>query len=229
MSALRRVQPGKLWMPILATVLAVGAVAIAIVGYVSLDADDQSRAVRDFPKLAFQFLLLGVLGVYVNFLVQRYRDRLAQTEAASEFRKETAQRLVDVTHRVRKAQLLLAIDRSPKTYDEQVRELIDVTMDLRAIGHESETRGTFTNRELIREAVGAMTCYLESLVYELRVSRRRVVRAWWPTRDVRDTPHLDELLAGVPPDPKESLFDQDYLAHHQEALREMRDEIVELG
>ena len=140
-----------------------------------------------------------------------------------------AGRLVDVTHRVRKAQLLLAIDRSPKTHDEQVRELIDAMMDLRAIGHESETRGVFTNRKLIREAVDGMSRYLQSLVDELRLSRRQVVRPWWPTRDSRDTPHLNQLLAELRPDPKESLFDQHYLAHHQVALHEMREEIVRLG
>jgi hypothetical protein len=222
---------GKRWLPILATVVAAAALIVAILGYLTLDADARDSATRDFPKLAYQFVLVGVLGVYANFLVQRYRDRLAREEAASELRKETVGRLVGVTVRVRKAQILLALDGSQKTYDEQVRELIHATMDLREIDHEIETRHTFTARE-IRPAVGEMVNYLESLVEELRKSRRDFITPRWLRPGRRAFRHallLQQLFADVVPKPQDSLFEQRYLKWHRSALDGMRAEIMRLG
>jgi hypothetical protein len=219
------------WLPISATVVAVAALVLAFLGYLALDAGARDRATRDFPKLAYQFLLVGVLGVYANFLIQRYRDRLAREEAASELREETAGRLVGITVRVRKAQVLLALDRSKKTYDEQVRDLIHAAMDLREIDHEIETRQTFSD-DRIRPAVGHMVSSLESLVAELRKSRRDFTTPRWlrpEGRAFRDAPLLRQLFAEVLPKPEDSLFDQRYLTWHRSALDRMRAEIMRLG
>ena len=177
------------------------------------------------------------------------RQRLATAEALDEFRKETLRRTVAVTVAVRRVPLLVSAHRTYKTYDEQMRAVIDAYLDLRAVRHEVDNPGVASNAAFcdwneIRESMDTMEDYLGSLCEEFageasnKISEgqreaeqnRERQREIWDR--LRELPVLGDMLLERPDrrepgtTPTKTNYYASYLKPYEEVLKLMRAQLL---
>jgi hypothetical protein len=169
----------------------------------ALDRDSRSRniyfsqgtlgrnALRiEIAKGLIQLLAIGITGALIKFLfdsyqedqrrIQESRDRARQRQASlNDFRNDQVRRLVQVTNALRRAPILID-HRSAKTYNEQMRALLDASLELRLIRHEidaigpDETNGAFPNWPSVRAAIHEMEDYLIGVQKDFRTHSKKI-------------------------------------------------------
>jgi hypothetical protein len=226
---------------LLILLFAVGAVlALAALAYASLNGPRRNAVLEEVPKATFTFLLVGVLGVLVKYLVDRHRDERAREEQMDDFRKEMIDRLVEATSRIRRVPMLVDAHRSAKAYAEQMKETIDAYLEIRRTRHEIENIADLAFRNWapdIRNNIQAMEHYLEEVIAEFRASGaeileldRKARRGWrgqakvW--RRISSLPRMEEMLAEHPSLGARSPFYVGYLEPYGKALADMRRELL---
>ena len=169
------------------------AVGISVWAFVEQGPDGRDNVLQELVKVTWQFLLVAVLGGFITYLLQERqaraaqeketennriaeekageRKRFAEEEAMDAFRSEMVRRTVAVTNAVRRVPLLVSARRSYRTYDEQMRTVIDSYLDLRAVRHEIDNLGlddnaAFYDWRKIRGSMRDMEDYLASLTAE---------------------------------------------------------------
>jgi hypothetical protein len=232
--------------------IAIGAVlAVAALAYASLNGPRRDAVLEDVPKATFTFLLVGVLGVLVKYLVDRHRDERAREEKShsderareekiDDFRKEMIDRLVEATSRIRRVPMLVEAHRSANAYAEQMKETIDAYNEIRRTRHEIDNIADLAFRSWvpdIRENIRAMERYLDEVIDEFRTSgaeifeldrkawrsRRGQAKVW---RRIRSLPRIAEMLAEDPSRGATSRFYVGYFEPFGKALAEMRRELL---
>jgi hypothetical protein len=200
---------------------ALGAVLSGVLAYDAQDAAGRDKVQQEVAKLAFQFLVVSVLGVLFKFLIDRYHDRAKRIDTLADYRQEMLRRLVAVTKRVRNVPTIVGAERSARAYNEQMRELLDAHSELGEIRHDIETSSgqgkrnpAFKAWPEIEGSLRAMEKYLRAVVSEWQGSyhdlselearaegwrilqtqeRRRELQAQvWEF--IRDRPHFKSML-----------------------------------
>jgi hypothetical protein len=152
------------------------AVLIGFLAYRSQRDTGQDKIHQEVAKLAFQFLLVGILGVLVKFLLDRYHDRAKRVDSLADYRVDVSRKLVSVTNRVRNVPMVVNVHQSLKAYDEQMYEVLDAHRDLKVLRHDVDNLGTGDDNQAfkqwpeIREFLLDMEDYLRKLLREWQLS-----------------------------------------------------------
>ena len=228
------------------------AVGFSLVAFLSQDAEGRNNVLQEVAKVTWQFLLVGVLGGFVTYLLQQRQARAAEHAAMDDFRREMLRRTVAVTNVVRRVPLLVGARRSYRTYDDQMRAIIDAYLDLRAVRHEIANLGdepnmAFSDWRRIQRSMREMEDYLSSVtaeyagaeskaISELQIQAehdRRLQSEVWDR--LRNLPVMGDMLRerpdlrGPETEPIATRYYSGYMRPYGEALRMMRAEFLRAG
>jgi hypothetical protein len=148
------------------------AIVLATLALLSQNTDGRNKVLQELPKATYQFLLVGILGVFVKYLIDRHAGDMAHEDALNTLRKDTIRQVVEVKHRVRRAPILISARRTAASYSEQMSEIIDASFDLGTVRHDIDNLGiiepneAFEEWNIIRRYIRNMEQYLSSLIEE---------------------------------------------------------------
>ena len=123
------------------------AIAELAIVFATIGAEQRSELWLELGKGLIELLAVVVLGAAVKLLTDRYRQQQDDAEQAQRaitardeqnrrFRQDKYDTLVDVTNSLRKVPILIDANRSVKTWSEQMRDVMDAGLKLRAIKHQ---------------------------------------------------------------------------------------------
>jgi hypothetical protein len=234
-----------------AALILLGAVATAalLTIYFYQDATGQNAIRIEIAKGLIQFITIGLIGAVIKFLFDSYqedqrrlaesRERVRQRQASlNDFRSDKIRRLVQVTNALRRAPILIDAHRSAKSYNEQMRALLDAGLELRLIRHEidaigpDETNAAFPNWPSIRAVMHKMEDYLVGVQKDFRShskqvsefqlvaerDRNRQGEVW---EAIRQIPSVIDLLSETDARSQTSGYYQQYFLNYQTVITGM--------
>jgi hypothetical protein len=146
-------------------------------------------------------------------------------------------RLVSVTNVLRRAPIMIDANRSGKTYSEQMREIVNASLELRLIRHETDAIGpdrnpAFPDWEHIRNSIREMEEYLNWVVADFREHNkalgelqrraendRSVQKEVWDR--IQSIDSVRDLLQEVDCHGQATRYSNEYLNGYETALRLM--------
>lgn len=164
--------------PLLVATFAVGAtvVAAALLSLVLLPLQsDKSRwtpLLVEVLKMAYQALAIGALGGLAKMVIDRRKARDAAEAELRDRRRSYISSIVEASHSVDNARVLVLANRSVKTWSRIINEsIVPARTSLRGLGHDLTNwtlSGTpvFADDWAIREEIDGMTGYLWRLIEE---------------------------------------------------------------
>jgi hypothetical protein len=174
-----------------ALTLAVLTALVALRAFTWLDSAGRKKVYEELVKLSYQFLVIVLLGALITKLIDDARDRrAAQAEQVERQRNDEAQRrdrqrgyvrrLVNDSHGVDLARMLILANRSTETWSQQMNErIISSYIDLRDIGHDARTASAsndpiFLDWKPIQESIERMERVLKDLIDEYGEKRKEL-------------------------------------------------------
>lgn len=181
-------KPHKLYFLLL--ILGVAALLGVFGIYLRTDTAHRTTLLIEIAKGLIQILGIGIIGALVKFLFDDYWDRRQRAdklkaleqqrnEALQEFRLDKIKRLVLVTNVLRRAPVLIDAHRSAKTYNQQMRALLDARLELRLLRHEINAAGPGVNPAFprwpeIRDQLRKMEDYVAWLEKDFRKNSKGI-------------------------------------------------------
>jgi len=124
----------------LIVVAVVVAVLIWVLSFVQVDDAGRTEVLVEVGKLSAQFLVVVLLGLLVTSTVKRIQAQKQEQDALRQRREALIRRLIDLTHEVDLARLLISANRSVKTWSEQmILKIIPAFTELRDLAHDLKT------------------------------------------------------------------------------------------
>jgi hypothetical protein len=183
-------------------ILVGGALAGLFAYYGSLtDPAKREAFLGEGGKALVTLVTVGVVGAIIKLLLddrayslkasdekrmqdeqRQYDERVRADEKEArlqEFRTDKIRRLAGVTNVLRRAPILIAAHQSAKTYNEQMRLIIDAGLELRLIRHETNAIGSKANPAFaewprICDRIDVMEQYIENLATEWRLNSKEL-------------------------------------------------------
>jgi hypothetical protein len=118
--------------------LVIGVAALAIFFRVLGTRSGPNRDVlwMEAGKAALQVFTVAVLGTVLKLLADHYKDEQERLAQDARFRQDKYDRLVEATNALRRVPILIDADKSVKTFDEQLRQVVEAGLKLRMIKHQ---------------------------------------------------------------------------------------------
>jgi hypothetical protein len=172
--------PSRVRVYVVLTLLGLGAAAALVTLYCNQDVTGRNTLLIEMGKGLIQLIAIGIIGAVVKFLFGSYQSKQqlaeqnrqqmrARNDAINDFRRDKIRRLVQVTNAIRRFPILLEAHRSAKTYNEQMRGLVDASLELQLIRHEIDAIGpgvenpAFPGWPSIRDAIRGMEQYFRGI------------------------------------------------------------------
>lgn len=139
-------------------------IGFAIVLWVA-NSKQQSELFTELGKGLLQVVVIGVLGTVLKLLVDDYQERRQRADQQAAFRLDIHRRLVGVANVLRKARTLIQANRTVKTWNEQMLEIMEAGYELRLMRHEIEASRRvpdppLSNASRFVKRIGAMLDYI---------------------------------------------------------------------
>lgn len=212
--------------------------------------DDTSRVsfMAEIGKGLIYIFTVAVIGSIVKLLVDDQQRRLREANEArtqlyqqeqrlQEFRIDKVRRLVGVTNILRRAPVLIDAHRSAKTYNEQMRAVVDAGLELRLIRHETDAIGrdpnpAFPEWLVIRGEIRKMEAYVAWVVNDFRgynmelsqlqrkaeTDRKLQPKVW---ERISAIPSVRDLVHEVDAIDQDTRYSTEYLKAYENALHWM--------
>lgn len=151
---------------------------VLVAALVLLDGEGRKSTLVEVGKLCAQFIILVLLGLLVTGRVDQLRAREAELTAARERRESHVRRLIDLTHDVDLARLLISANRSVKSWSEQmIDRVIPAYTELRDLEHDQKTASAagepiFAFEARILEHFQGMNGWLQALCTEFANNKK---------------------------------------------------------
>lgn len=168
----QRLSPRLLTTGVLAVALSISAGVVAWRAFSSLADVDRDRVYVELVKLSYQFVVIVLLGALLTKFIDDLRDRQVERTQRREQQRAYVRRLIDASHKVDQARVLIRANRSVKTWSEQMNQrIIAAYVDLRDIRHDMETAKIssdpiFFDWEPIRTSIKCMEEVLKDMIDE---------------------------------------------------------------
>ncbi|MET1089291.1 MAG: hypothetical protein ABWY04_19580 [Arthrobacter sp.] len=200
----------------------VGAVVLAAaITAVILLAMDTSEILwvpilQEIVKVSFQALAIGALGGLAKLLLDRRRDREAQAKELRERRHQYIAVVIEASHQIDNARLVMRANRSVLTWTTIVNnDLIPARTRLRQLTHSLRNwteagRPVFDNGEIIARDLEGMYHYLGDLVEEYAENKVRLSEMR-RLAEVAEGHERSRLLTEIWDDIKDLKLSGDYL------------------
>ena len=240
--------------------LSAGAIlALAVIYVWIFDGPKRDSFAVELGKTLLQIFTVAVIGTIIKLLLDDHQRRQREAhenrqrqlreatdarvraeqkeERLQEFRADKIRRLVGVTNVLRRAPVLIDAHRSAKTYNEQMREIVNAGLELRLIRHETDAIGALTNPAFpdwpkIRDDIRRMEDYVRGVVQDFRDSSKRLSelqrqpeenRKLQPEvwRQISAVDSVRDLLQEVDGQVGETRYASAYLVAHEAALGRM--------
>ena len=121
-------------------------IAVALVGavaFVGLDDVGRRGVLGKIAELSYQFVVVVLLGALLKKVIDDAQERRRSREALRDRQVGFIRRLVDVSHGVELARVLIRANRSVRMWTEQMNQRVIVAhIELRDIGHDARTAAT---------------------------------------------------------------------------------------
>jgi hypothetical protein len=161
-----------------AVAMTIVVVLIGVAAWLSLDEAGRRGVFGKIAELSYQFVVVVLLGTLLKKVIDDAQERRVVLAAQRDQRAGFVRRLVDVSHRVELARVLVRANRSVKTWSEQMNERVIVAyIGLRDVLHDLNTAaaaGTevFAGREKIVSEIRVMETYLKRLIDEFAARKK---------------------------------------------------------
>jgi hypothetical protein len=167
-------------LPTLIFAVSVPLLGLALV-LVFLDREGRNSTLVEVGKLCAQFIVLVLLGLLVTGRLNQLRTKEVELKTARERREAHVRRLIDLTHEVDLARLLISANRSVKSWSEQmIDRVIPAYTDLRDLAHDQKTASaagqpvfTFEARTIL-EGLQGMNDWLKALCTEFASNKKEL-------------------------------------------------------
>ena len=118
--------------------LVIGVAALAIFFRVlgTRSGPNRDELWMEAGKAALQVFTVAVLGTVLKLLADHYKDEQERLAQDARFRQDKYDRLVEATNALRRVPILIDADKSVKTFDEQLRQVVEAGLKLRMIKHQ---------------------------------------------------------------------------------------------
>jgi hypothetical protein len=195
-----RARPGKLRVSTVGVVTVSMTFAVVLVGaaaWFSLDDTGRQAAIGKVAELSYQFIVVVLLGTLLKRIIDDAQERRRFQAALRDQQAGFIHRLIDVSHQVELARVLVSANRSVRTWSEQVNErLIVAFIELRDIRHDERTATAagspaFRSWERICPAIQTMETYLRQLVDEFAMHNEELAEL--QIQADRDQSRQDEM------------------------------------
>lgn len=163
----------------LAAAAALAATAFAAVLLLQ-DGEQRDRLWVEVGRGLIQLVVIGVAGTALKLIADGYQARGERAERHYEFRIDKHRRLLAATNVLRRAAILVAANRSVRTWTGQMDALMDAGFELRAIKHEIGASAVaadpppFLNGDAIMRQVDAMAAYIDWVVADFADNKKRL-------------------------------------------------------
>jgi hypothetical protein len=153
---------------------------VLVVALILLDDAGRKSTLVEFGKLCAQFIILVLLGLLVTGSLDRLRARERELKATREQRESHVRRLIDLTHEVDLARLLISANRSVKSWSEQmIDRVIPAYTELRDLAHDQKTASAagepiFSFEAKILEDFQGMNGWLQALCTEFANNKKEL-------------------------------------------------------
>lgn len=113
------------------------SLALLVIAFLSLSVAGQQNLWEEIGKLCAQFLVIVLLGLLVTGTLERTKSRRDERQAARQRQENYIRRLIDLTHDLDHARLLIRADKTLDAWAEQMSaRVIPAYMKLRDMYHE---------------------------------------------------------------------------------------------
>jgi hypothetical protein len=240
-------QSGRLLYQVLLLVTVAAVIGLVALYLFVFEPKDRAGFAGEIGKGLISIITVAVIGSVVKLLVDDHQRRLRDlTEARvraqereqrlQEFRSDKVRRLVGVTNILRRAPTLIDAHRSAKTYNEQMREVVNAGLELRLIRHETDAIGNpnpaFAAWDTIRGEIRKMEGYIKWLVDDFRAhskalgelqSKAEADRQLQPMvwERIRALPSVSDLLYEIDTPNAKTRYAGEYLKAYEAAMQMM--------
>jgi RNAse (barnase) inhibitor barstar len=154
----------------------IGIITLGVIYYLFPTSDEKGIKVEIF-KLLIQFFLVGILGVVISLIVQKYNRTRDKELLINELRKTTLNNLVGAYLDAKKCRRILRAKRlkgnkiSYEIYDEQLKKLIDIELSLELLSHQINISKKLFDQEIeenILSKIKHLDNYLSKIVDEYK-------------------------------------------------------------
>lgn len=171
----------SLWVRYLlpSVVFAMGVVLLVMVlALILVDDEGRKSTWVEVGKLCAQFVILVLLGLLVTGSLNQLRAKEGELREVRERRESHLRRLIDLTHDVDLARLLISANRSVKSWSEQmIDRVIPAYTELRDLTHDQKTASAagepiFASEAKILEGIHGMDDWLQALCTEFANTKK---------------------------------------------------------
>jgi len=193
--------------------------------------------VADDPKLGFeivkllvQFFLVGILGVVISLLVQKYNRQRDKELLINDLRKTVLNSLIRAYSDTKKARRIFMANRLEedkvfyKIYDEQLKFLIEIQLSLEILVHQIKISQVYFGQNAennVIQKITTMEKYLAKIIDEYKDSLKNST-AIPEYISLNDYPTIS-LWVGK--ENEENNFLKDFVTFYREAVEEIRRQI----
>jgi hypothetical protein len=169
---------------VLMVFIAIAAVSVALFGIIFIAADATLRTdlLKEAASTLLQLALIGILGAFAKYLLDRYsadrQRRLDQSEREQEQREIEHKAQINALNslttsywQIKKALHIIDAHRSAKSYGAQVRQIIDYRLELQRLNNEIQA-GLYAldDVDTIKSNLDAMDNRLEDVIDEWKAN-----------------------------------------------------------
>lgn len=216
----------KFLLPAIA--FAIGTAVFGLVlAFLLLDEAGRRSLLEQIGRLCAQFIVLVMLALIVTQRLENLREREADRRSSRDRKESHVRRLIDLTHNVDLARLLISANRSVKTWSvEMSNSVLPAYTELRDLKHDFQTAAAahqpvFERQEEITAGIQGMVRWfsglseeyaenkkaLSELQHSAENDRGRQAEVW---QKMQELPFLGDLVSEEP-SPRYGDFRKSYL------------------
>jgi hypothetical protein len=181
-------------------VIGAAALTIFFAILITRSGTDGDELLKEAGKAALQVLTVAVLGTVLKLLADHYKDRQERLAQHARFRLDKYDRLVEATNALRRVPILINADKSVKTFDEQLRQVVEAGLKLRMIKHQISSSADvpdppFPDTENLTYLFECLYHYTDSLIEKLVRAKEALLEAQRRAEDAHLAPDAREKAA----------------------------------
>lgn len=185
----------------------------------------------EIAKALTQFLLVGVLGVFISLLVQNYNRQRDKDVLINDLRKTVLTDLITAYSDTKRARRIIMGNRLRggnlpyKVYDEQIKNIITTQLALELITHRIKTFPTYFGKDVKSKVIDNVT-NMEKYLGEIIDEYKDVLTEQSQIPETLKLVDLSKLNSSVSRRNEDSNFTPKFVEPYRTAVEEIRNQIL---
>lgn len=204
----------------------IGALTLGAIAFLVIKFPDEKLA-SETVKLLIQFFLVGILGVVISLLVQKYNLRRDKELLINDLRKTVLKNLIRAYSDTKRTRRIFMASRlsgdlvAHKIYDEQLKSLNEIQLSLEILIHEIRNSQVYFGNnpeETVISKITSMEKHLSEIIDEYKDSLKKV-KAVPEFIELNDFP---VIKSWVGKENEAKFFTKNFVISYRQAVEEIR-------